>query len=104
MGKRILGLILGLVLGGVGAMILGSGVAGGAMGAGVATGLSAGICSVVEAADHSRLLTPEEIGEVLIRVAENMQALSGESLPASANAAGSVEECRGFMDSLRADR
>lgn len=104
MGKLILGLIVGLILGGVGATILGSGVAGGAMGAGVATGLSAGICSVVEAAEQSGLLTPEEIGEVLTRAADNMRSLSGETLSASADAADSVEECRGFMDSLRAAR
>jgi hypothetical protein len=104
MGKLILGLIAGLVIGGVGATILGSGVAGGAMGVGVATGLSAGICSVVEAAEQSGLLTPEQIGQILTRAAENMQSLSGETLPDAADAAGSVEACRGIMESLRAGR
>jgi hypothetical protein len=104
MGKLFLGLIVGLVLGGGGATLLGARVAGGAMGVGAATGLSAGICSVVEAAEQSGLLTPEEIGQVLTRAAENMQSRSGEALPASADAAGSVEECRGFMESLRAGR
>jgi hypothetical protein len=104
MGKLILGLIAGLVIGGIGATILGSGVAGGAMGVGVATGLSAGICSVVEAAEQSGLLTPEEIGEILTRAAQNMQSLSGETLSGAADAAGTVEDCRGFMENLRAGR
>lgn len=104
MGKLILGLIAGLVIGGVGATFVGSRVAGEAMGAGVATGLSAGICSIVEAAGQSGLLTPDQIGQVLIRAAENVQSVSGQALPGAADAAASIEECRGFMESLRADR
>jgi hypothetical protein len=104
MGKLILGLIIGLAVGGIGATLLGSRLAGGAMGVSVATGLSAGICSVVEAAEQSGLLTAEQIEQVLTRAAENMQSLSSETLPQDADLAGSVEECRGFMDSLRAGR
>jgi hypothetical protein len=104
LGKLILGLIIGLAVGGIGATLFGSRLAGGAMGVGIATGLSTGICTVVEAAEQSGLLTPEQIEQVLARAAENMQSLSGEAVPQGADLAGSVEECRGFMDSLRASQ
>jgi hypothetical protein len=104
LGKLILGLIIGLAVGGIGATLLGSRLAGGAMGVGVATGLSAGICTVVEAAEQTGLLTPEQIEQILTRAAENVQSLSGETVPQGADLAGSVEECRGFMERLRASQ
>lgn len=102
MGKLIVGLIVGLVAGAGGATVLGSGVLGGALGTGIAAGLSTGICSVVEAADQSGLLTAEQIDQVLATAARNMQAMSGENVPRSADAASSLVECRQFMSDLRA--
>jgi len=104
MGRLVIGVLFGLVLGFGGALFIGSGVVGGAMGTGIATGLSAGICSVVEAANQSGLLTPDQIEQILTRAAENMQTISGEKLPETTGVAGSVGECQAFMNDLRAAR
>lgn len=101
MGRVLIGLLVGLVLGAGGALLLGSRLMGGAMGAGVATGLSAGICSVVQAADDSGLLTPEQIEQVLSAAAANLRSISGDTLPQSADFSRTIAECRSFMNDLR---
>ncbi|WP_343115855.1 hypothetical protein [Ostreiculturibacter nitratireducens] len=99
MGKflpAIVALVVGIVIGGYGALSLGGGAM---MGAGAATGLVTGMCSVVEAAEQTALLTPEQIDQVLARAAENMS--SGE-LPEGAEIAGSSEQCAEALAKLRA--
>ncbi len=96
--KMLIGLVLGAVIGVVGAMTLGGGAM---MGVGAATGLSMGICSVVEAAQQSGLLTAEQIDQMLAKAAENM---SGQPLATDTATAGSVAQCEQVMRDLRAGR
>jgi hypothetical protein len=71
------------------------------MGAGVATGLSAGICSVVEAAEQSGLLDAAQIEQVLSVAADNMRSVSDEGLQQASGGAGTLAECKDFMEKLR---
>lgn len=96
MGKLLIGLVVGLVIGAGGALMLGGGAM---MGAGTAAGLSTGICSVVEAANQSSLLKPEQIDELLSTAAESISDRPGVERD---QIAGSVEQCTQFMNDLRA--
>jgi hypothetical protein len=98
MGKVIIGLVLGLVIGAVGALVFGGGAM---MGVGAGTGLVTGICSVVEAAQQSGLLTPDQINQVLAKAAENM---SGHPLAAGTEIADSGAQCEQVMKNVRAHR
>lgn len=96
MGKVLIGLIIGLVVGAAGALMFGGGAM---MGVGAAAGLSTGICSIVEAASQSGVLTPEQIDELLSAASANLSDQPGVE---SGQIAGSVEQCTQVMNDLRA--
>ncbi|WP_108839347.1 hypothetical protein [Tateyamaria sp. Alg231-49] len=77
MGKAVIG-IIGLVIGAVlGTVFGGAAMTGTAAGLGVASGLNAGICATVQAAENERLLSPEQVDQVLTRAASDLMALQG---------------------------
>ena len=96
--KFLIGLVIGVVIGAAGAMTLGGGAM---MGVGAGTGLTVGICSVVEGARQSGLLTAEQIDQVLAKAAES---LSGAPLPAGTQPVGSAAQCEQVMKDMRAGR
>lgn len=96
MGKLLIGLIIGLVAGAAGALMFGGGAM---MGAGAAVGISTGICSVVEAANQSGLLMPEQIDSLLSTAAANLSDQPGVE---SGQIAGSADRCTQIMNDLRA--
>lgn len=100
MGKLIVGFLAGLILGGVGAIFM----SGGAMGVGAATGLSAGICSIVEAAEQTQMMTPDQIEQVLVKAIENMKSVSDDELPGAVDGVATVADCKTFMANLRAGK
>lgn len=96
MVKFLIGFIAGIVVGAVGALVFGGGAM---MGVGAAAGISTGICSLVQAADQSGVLTPEQIESLLSTAAAELSDRPGVE---TSQIAGSVEQCAQFMNDLRA--
>lgn len=101
MGKVVIGLVLGLAAG-IGAMLyIGSTAVGIGTGAGAAMGISAGLCAMVEAANQSGVLTPEQLDTL---IAQASGALAGSDAAPQTEVAGSVAQCETVMSDLRAAR
>lgn len=99
MKKTMFGFVLGLLIGAAGAFTLG----GGAMaGIGIATGLSSGICMTVEAAQDLGLMSPAQVDQVLTKAAETMSGTV--DLPDGEQIAGSAQQCKEFMEKIRAQK
>ncbi|MDP5307119.1 hypothetical protein [Paracoccus spongiarum] len=101
MGKVVIGLVLGLAAG-IGAMLyIGSTAVGIGTGAGAAMGISAGLCAMVEAANQSGVLTPEQLDTL---IAQASGALAGSDAAPQTEVAGSVAQFETVMSDLRAAR
>jgi hypothetical protein len=93
--KGILIFVLGLLVGGGAAITFGGGAM---MGAGAGMGLVTGVCSVVDTAVTSGLLSADQIDALLAQTAKQFSATADA---ATAQSADSAEKCAAVMAKLR---